>query len=548
MLSRWPFARLKAAQRALYNGRIDEAYEAVTQPDLRANRGAQKLLDELSKPLLARARLHAEAGRYRRALEDLDKLQAIGRGGSEADEVRRHAMHEMKDRRERRAEHDDAYARAANDLRAGRLDSGRVAIERVEDSGRREQLQDELDVRVERSEQILEQAREALEHNDALTACRMWEDACQRHGRGRASDELARRLGPALRKTLDGLLDGGRLEEFVAALRGTEMLRTSDPALGAYEKTAALCSRAARQLTAHDHAALRETLLRLQASHGGASWVKDGLKSVGAIVDAHDELLASPLGPLAPSVEKTAGNVMSEPAKMSDTLTQRGTGRRDAGGHGRLARTSGVDDSAAPLGRGPLLMLVDGTGSCVLLTRDLVRIGRAGGGLGVDVPIPADIQSHHADLVREGDDYFLLAHGPARVNRREVRRALLRHGDRVTLGANAKFVFHKPSAKSESAVLKMSDRCRLPQDVSHVILFRDTCLVGPQSSSHVRTREGESRLVLFDRAGYVYVRETKNQGVPAGRAEPLKMDETRQYGDVRLTVKAYEPDEGGRLA
>ena len=98
------------------------------------------------------------------------------------------------------------------------------------------------------------------------------------------------------------------------------------------------------------------------------------------------------------------------------------------------------------------------------------------------MPIPAELKSHHADVVRDGEDYFLVAHGPVRVNRRVVTRTLLRDGDRVVLGEKAKLVFHKPSVKSGTAVLKLSHRCRLAQDVSAVVLFHDTCLIGPQAS------------------------------------------------------------------
>jgi hypothetical protein len=193
-------------------------------------------------------------------------------------------------------------------------------------------------------------------------------------------------------------------------------------------------------------------------------------------------------------------------------------------------------------------MLVDGTGSLLLLARDVVRLGRAGGLEGIEVPIPADIQSHHADIVRDGEDYFLVAHGPARVNHRKVRRTLLRHGDRIVLGSTAKMVFHKPSGKSDTAVLKLSSGCRLPQDVSLVVLFKGTCLFGPQASCHVRTREGDTRLVLFDRSGELFVRRAARDGWPTGPAEALPARKTCDFGDLRLTVKEYLTDGSGGLA
>ena len=63
MFSRWMFARLKAAENALNDGRLDEAYKRLSQPELRDLRRARGLLDALSKALVARARLHAATWR-----------------------------------------------------------------------------------------------------------------------------------------------------------------------------------------------------------------------------------------------------------------------------------------------------------------------------------------------------------------------------------------------------------------------------------------------------------------------------------------------------
>jgi len=191
------------------------------------------------------------------------------------------------------------------------------------------------------------------------------------------------------------------------------------------------------------------------------------------------------------------------------------------------------------------LMLVDGAGSFLLLPRDCVRIGRAGRDVQVDVPIPADIQAHHADITRDGEDYFLTAHGPVQVNQREVRRTLLRDGDRIVLGPKAKMVFHKPSVKSDSAVLKLSHRCRLAQDVGEVVLFRQTCLIGPQSSCHIRTADGQTQVVLFERGGRLYGREAASAGGKLGDPRELAADATYDFGEVRITLKSCDARSGG---
>src|SRR5690606_19623966 len=139
------------------------------------------------------------------------------------------------------------------------------------------------------------------------------------------------------------------------------------------------------------------------------------------LMDAHEELCSSPLGLLGPSLVGTRG---AEPAHAaaralpgSERLPARPHGhgapaaRPGAAGAAPVASVPPVAGQAerpgqrqpargAPLGLDPLLMLVDGTGSSLVIAGDIVRIGRAGGLAGIDVPIPADIQSHHADVER----------------------------------------------------------------------------------------------------------------------------------------------------
>lgn len=531
MFSRWNFARLKVAENALDNGRIDEAYERLLTPEVKKMRRAQELLDILAKSLLARARLHARAGRYQEAISDLDRLEKTERMNTDAQVLRRRVEEEQRQRAGRHAERSDAFNKAARDIKAGRLESGQLAVERLEDADRREQLREELDIRVQRSEQLLEQARDLLNVGDVLTACRFWEEACDRHGRGRQSDALAAELAPACQSLMDQAFQAGRLDQLRSALQATQSLRAFSPTFSEYEHLVELSRKAAEKLVAADYVGLRETLLRLQAARGDADWIKSALKPIDEIVRAHSQLLASPLGLLGMSLYKTTGfgKVSPAVARHNQYAPERTVYR----GQGVV-----LDNRA-------LLLLVDGTGSVLLVARDVVRVGRAGSQSGLDIPIPADIQSHHADIIRDGEDYFLVARGPVRVNHKQVGRTLLRHGDRIVMGAKAKMVFHKPSAKSETAVLKLSSGCRLPQDVSLVVLFKSTCLFGPQSGCHVRTREGDTRLVLFDRAGELFVRRAARDGRPTGPAEALPANETSDFGDLRLTVKEYVIDGSG---
>ncbi len=522
----WFHVRFRAAERALKEGRLDAAYDGATASDLRDDRRGRALLDRLVKPLLARARVHAQAGRYDAALADLDRLEAVNRGEPERTNLRRRVMTERTQRAAERAADENAYRRAAERIDEGRLESGRIAVARVDDDRHREELVEELDARVQRSHELLDQAASALDNGDVLAAHRHWRAACERHGCTQAADTFADRLVPAICDLLRGSFDEGRLERFLSISAAVAPLRERRPAdFEECDRLAELTRSAAGQLAGHDYRRLRQTLLRLRAGGSAARWVVDSIEAVEQVRGGQDRLLASPLGLMTPL--STSGMSTPQAANVAGGL------------HETVAAAIRPVKSVEPL-----LLLIDGTGSALLLAQNLVRVGRAGGSSLVDVPVPGDLNSHHADIITRGDDFFLMPRGPVRVNSEAIKSALLRDGDRIRLGARAKLEFHKPSAKSETAVLKVADRCRLPMDVSYVVLFRDTCVIGPQPSCHIRTREGESRVVLLMRDGQLYARLAGGGGRPAGPARPLSLGQTEQVGDQSITVTKYTGAEG----
>jgi hypothetical protein len=520
MFARWLFVRLHAAEKALRDGRIDDAYAAAAKPEHRADPRWQQLLDELVKPLVARARLARQGGRYDAALADLDKVTALGRGGPDVDVLRQEIAVELRQHVERDADRRAAAGRVAEHLDAGRLETGRLNVQRVDDPRQRAELAEELDIRVQRSAQLLQQATAALERDDVLAAVRYWHEACERHGRTRDSDTFAARLGAACRKAIETWVDDGRMDCLVAARSGVGALLPMEPTLAESDRVVGLCMRAVSQFSAADYSGLRQTLLRLKAARGKVSWVEGALKALAGIVEGQDALLASPLGLYVTTAEPAARR--ASPTGHTDTAA------------GAIAAPD-----ALRIDR-PLLMLVDGGGSCLLVHEDRVRIGRAGSSMTVEVPVPGDLQSHHADVVRHGEDYFLTAYGPVEVNHRRVTHTLLRDGDRIALGGQAKMVFCKPSAKSESAVLRLSHRCRLPQDVGDVVLFRQTCLIGPTESCHLRTHDSQGQVVLFERGGGLHARPTAGPAWQSSPSRPVRTGETMEFGELRLTVKPYE--------
>ena len=111
MFSRWMFVRLRAAENALHDGRLDEAHRRLCPADMRDQRKARELRSELAQRLIARVRLHVQAGRYREALDDLDRVDAIGGATNDSRALRARAEEELRHRVGRHVQRDDALTR-----------------------------------------------------------------------------------------------------------------------------------------------------------------------------------------------------------------------------------------------------------------------------------------------------------------------------------------------------------------------------------------------------------------------------------------------------
>lgn len=525
--------QIRAAEAALEKGRIDEAFRCATDPEVRKHARGSRLLEKLGKMLLAQARLDAQNGDNLAALDSLDKLAEINRESADARHLRSRVLREQQGKHKDRAAEQMAYNRAAVNLKHGRLESGRIDIERIPDEEKRAALRVDLDGRVERINQSLDAARNALKSKDVLASIEIWRQMSERHGNTEDSDAFARLLANELQTCCDKWFDAGELDRLMDAQSAIEVVAKYDPEFSRVTRLSQLCRDASHDFNSRDYQSLRQSLLRLQALRK-TKWLSETLRTLDAIVSGQDELLASPFGAIAArSMAPTTA------AKQFDFPLDART------------RPLANNGNAAPAGgpRRGMMMLIDGGGSSLWLSQSLIRIGRAGGHDNVEVPIPSDIRSLHAEIAREDDAYFLIAHGPATVNRKKVKRVLLRDNDRVQLGDHTKFTFRQPSARSGSAVLQMHHRSRLPHDVSAVVLFAEAAIIGPGPSCHIRTRDSDDQVVVFEAGGGMNVRRiTGKERGNIGESRALEMGQTMEVGDVRITSREYDPTASGGLA
>jgi hypothetical protein len=296
-----------------------------------------------------------------------------------------------------------------------------------------------------------------------------------------------------------------------------------------------IAQEAAGYMSGHRYAEARRQVMSLARQLPDAGWLKTTIEQLRQLDELQTALCAGPLGDRVVIQAAAFGGEASRDLQVAWTPAR------------AEARGSGLDDTVALPGRidvagsvpERLLLLVDGGGSYLILRGGQASVGRAASEHPADVPIFSDVAERHANVARVDDDYFLFGVKEVEVGGNKTQHQLLRDGDRVVLGKKAKFTFRLPSRKSPSAVLELSDTTKMPNDVRRVVLFHQHATVGNGPTAHILCRHAGTPLVVFERAGQLWIRRQSDGHVDT-EAKPLRLSEPVEIGGVSLVVERWK--------
>ncbi len=182
-----------------------------------------------------------------------------------------------------------------------------------------------------------------------------------------------------------------------------------------------------------------------------------------------------------------------------------------------------------------MMLRIDGVGSFLLLPRERISIGRAGPSATADIQLVSDLSERQAEIVRAGDDYFVMASSGVELAGRPVEHALLQDGDRVRLGRRVRLRFRRPSQKSTTATLDLGEGVRTPTDVRRVILWGGPVLIGGRKECHVQLQHTAGGVVLVNRGGRIFVKPLG----PGGAATPIVLGQSFDAVGLRATIQEW---------
>jgi tetratricopeptide (TPR) repeat protein len=514
------FVRLKAAEKALKDGRLDEAYRLATTSDLREHRRARAVLEKLAGQFLDRARMHYRADRCEEALRDLDKAAAAGLKLEEIAELRAQVLAVAAELRRKEQSRYRRLQTAAKRAEQGSLQAGRRILEEAseQDHAARE-LREHFGRRAKDAMDAIEQAQQHIKNGQ-------WAAAAERIKRAKSLDKNNKRLAQIEDQLCDLVVDAalqaimeGRLSRASNELACLADLGERLPAKRELSDLLTVAQKAGDALAAHNYTEARRHVMALSRLLPKAKWVREATDQLKRLEDLRTNLCAGPLGERMDSTVKEK-RIPAQVPSLDDTVAL----------PDRPTPTAGLVDR--------LLLLVDGGGSYLILRSDQAAIGRVVATNPAEVPIFSDLGERHACINRAGEDYFLVSEKEVAIAGRKTRHHLLRNGERVVLGRKAKFTFRIPSRKSTTAILELSDTTKMPNDVRRVVLFKHHATVGSGPTSHILCRHASPPLVLFERDGALWIRQ-KNDGHVDAAAQKLNIGEPVEIGGASLVLEPW---------
>jgi len=510
--------RIRQAEVALGDGRLDEACELCRSERLRSHRKGQALVTRLVQALVKRGHEHLNAARPQQALIDCEKASRLGGNLAEVVELRSVATDAIAEKQRGERRRAQALAMAREHIDAGRLAVGQQLLAQAGSESRAAVLLQDVCLKRAMVEQAIQSAQSALERGDLDAAAAELVKARQ----GDASDarviELCARVCTTMKQRIGSAIDEGRLDLAETLVQRLSKLDDQSVEAQQFARGVEQYRLAWNAIDRGQPRPANEILKRLSNLFPDARWAKDAIKQVEQADEALEALRAGPLGLLSSTaVRGDAPTEVPMPAA-------RGTGFQpvQVAQHGLKTRAT-VETDALPT---KFMIQIDGAGTFYVLRAPLVTMGPVSSSRLPDVGLIAEPGAPVVSIERSEDDYFIRATGAIAVNDRPTNSKLLSRGDRIAISPRCRLTFNLPNPASTSATIDLAGG-RFPRgDVRRVILLDRDLIIGPGNGAHVRADHLPGNVMLVVRDGRLIVQSdalVTIDGKPANRLSGIPL-------------------------
>lgn len=510
--------RLKRAHVALADGRLDEAYELLSDLALREHRAGQKLLGRLSEAFIRRGMEHLSGNRLAPALQDCNRAEKLAGNVAGVSELRTRICSQIEAVRAESQLQAEQLARVKEQMQKGWFSTGRKILAQAEENQQAQSLLKNAEMLQTENDSALRRIEQALKAGQIEMAGRIFQLSALNSSISEQAADVLERIRTQAGQKLNTLWDAGDLQRAEAFLNQlSDCVRQSETLLP-FAHALELCRQAAAQIEAGHFDAVGMALRKIRNLLPQARWLDELIDNAQAAAQAKQELLAGPLG------------ILTDVSDARDPIQQTAQSKPEP-----VIKTHvPVVDPIRPAKAMAFILQIDGIGAYYVFSGDRVTLGPVSASQRSDIELVTapDVQTKQIERI-DGDYFFGDANQAVRVAPASNR--LLADHDRIELSPRCRFKFALPNPASSTACL-MPSSARFPRaDINGVILMAREILIGPERNCHIQSGQVTEQAMLY----------LHDQQIRCRTAQPIRVDGKPCRPDMGLPMNT--PFEIGQL-
>lgn len=520
--------RLKRAQIALADGRLDEAFGLFRDSSLAEHRSGQKLLARLSAALIQRGREHLKASRLAPALEDCLKAEKIAGHQHEVEQLRMNICQQIESERMKSQRQSEQLARAKEQMQNGWHSTGRKILEETDDQQAYNLLQKAETAEFE-VESAVHRIHEALKSGQLEYALQIFQKSLLYNSMDRKSVDILNQIQLQVAQALNEYLSDGHIHLASSLMSQLDSKVSQCDRIQPYRQVIDYSHQIVQQIESGDFELTVLNLRKIRKILKNAEWVTELLQQAQNAAAAKLELQASPLGILEKRAFTKISDIMPVSCKLEQDMPE------------PVQNISNHRDDRMTMKK-QFILQIDGVGAYYVFGNSCVTMGPVSSSINSDIELVTSPDARPKQIERiEGDYFFGEMSNGLGVN--DSAKQLLNDGDRIELSQRCRFRFTAPNPASNTACLVPSS-ARFPRaDISGVILMAREILIGPERNCHIQTGQVPEAITLFLQGNQIHCRTSQTvfiEGKPIGRGNPLPINTQIEIGDIRFNMVTHK--------
>ncbi|MEJ2703962.1 MAG: hypothetical protein P8Z79_16110 [Sedimentisphaerales bacterium] len=289
--------RLKQAETAIADDRLDEAFEIVQSENVRQHRRGQKLIGRLARAFARRGLENLEAERVQLALLDCNKAEKLAGNTPDVAKLRSAICAEMEQKRLRDRHRSFKVAAARQNIQDGWLSAGEQILDGTDEKGSQAgMVLEQAAVARLQVGRAMSRVEQALGRDDLEGAIDIALKAGAAGNQSHVVVELVSKLRTQAIKRIRESIDQGRISLAHSLWQKVSPIADGSTEMSELGRTLAQCRQAAEYVAAGRPREAVPLLRKAQSVCPSARWLNTIADQTKQAADLLDELAASPIG------------------------------------------------------------------------------------------------------------------------------------------------------------------------------------------------------------------------------------------------------------